>query len=217
MVDKNDIQPGERLLFIGDSITDCERLERARPLGFGYVQMVAALVRAHRPELDFEVINRGISGDTIVDLERRWTKDVLEERPDRLFVMIGVNDVVNRYQEEHLERAVDDERYRATYRRLLRLTTDEFGCRIVLLEPTCLDLPPDLEPSRDLATLARIVGELGDELDHPVLPVFQRLAPLIGTGRTQGWYSDHTHPWFTGHAFVALLILEHLGFRLTEG
>jgi len=33
------IKSGEKVLFIGDSITDCGRRNEARPLGVGYVKL----------------------------------------------------------------------------------------------------------------------------------------------------------------------------------
>ncbi len=69
------IGSGEKLLFIGDSITDCGR---ARPegegsfgaLGTGYVAYVVGLLQAVYPELGIRVVNKGISGNTVRDLKR---------------------------------------------------------------------------------------------------------------------------------------------------
>ena len=43
-------------------------------------------------ERDLTFINRGISGDTIPDLQARWKADVLDLKPDFLSILIGVND-----------------------------------------------------------------------------------------------------------------------------
>src|ERR1019366_2799740 len=92
------IQPGSKLLFIGDSITDCTR---ARPvgeglfnaLGTGYVALVDALLGAAIPERQIRVVNMGTGGHTIRDLKSRWETDVLALKPDWLSIMIGINDV----------------------------------------------------------------------------------------------------------------------------
>ena len=44
------IETGEKIVFIGDSITDCGRRDQYPPLGNGYVQIVANLVTAKYPE-----------------------------------------------------------------------------------------------------------------------------------------------------------------------
>ena len=93
------IQTGEKLVMIGDSITD---VGRARPigegraddaLGRGYVMMVDALLGAVYPERMIRVINMGVSGNTTRDLKARWQTDVLELKPAWLSIMIGANDV----------------------------------------------------------------------------------------------------------------------------
>ena len=58
----------DKVLFVGDSITDCMR---RRPvgtgggLGLGYVAMFHAWVKLKRPDLALDVINMGVSGNTI--------------------------------------------------------------------------------------------------------------------------------------------------------
>ena len=81
------LQKGEKLVMIGDSITD---VGRARPigegraddaLGRGYVMMVDALLGAVYPERLIRVINMGVSGNTTRDLKARWQTDVLDLKP----------------------------------------------------------------------------------------------------------------------------------------
>ena len=100
------LQKAEKLVMIGDSITD---VGRAKPigegraddaLGRGYVMMVDALLGAVYPERLIRVINMGISGNTTRDLKARWQKDVLDLKPDWVSIMIGANDVWRQYDIE---------------------------------------------------------------------------------------------------------------------
>ena len=87
--------PGARILFQGDSITDGNRGRSADPnhiLGHGYVFIIAARHGAAFPELKLDFLNRGVSGNTVLDLEKRWQKDTLDLKPDVLSILIGVND-----------------------------------------------------------------------------------------------------------------------------
>ncbi|MEK8107305.1 hypothetical protein NKG94_22980 [Micromonospora sp. M12] len=43
------LRAGQRVVFIGDSITDCGRRDVAAPYGSGYVSLVRALVGAWHP------------------------------------------------------------------------------------------------------------------------------------------------------------------------
>ena len=67
------IENGEKLLFIGDSVTDDNR---ARPvgegnnaaLGNGFVRLIDAYLAAEYPERNIHVVNMGVSGNTSRDL-----------------------------------------------------------------------------------------------------------------------------------------------------
>src|ERR1035437_1126162 len=89
------IRNGQKIVFIGDSITDCGRRDSQRPLGNGYVKMFADLTIIREPAKRITIINKGIGGDrvtglgTLVGLRERWTDDVLRQRPDWLSIMIG--------------------------------------------------------------------------------------------------------------------------------
>ena len=90
------IEPGSKLLLIGDSITDCGR---ARPVaegnevGNGYVSQINALLGALYPADGIRVFNMGVNGNTVRDLKARWRKDVLDQQPEWLVIFIGINDV----------------------------------------------------------------------------------------------------------------------------
>ena len=87
------IKNGQKVLFIGDSITDCGRRDAQRPLGAGYVKLFADMMIIRESAKRVEIINKGISGDNVVGLRNRWTDDVLRNRPDWLSIKIGINDL----------------------------------------------------------------------------------------------------------------------------
>ena len=71
-----------KIVFFGDSLTQ-------GTLGVSYVDKLAKLLRGHH------FINSGVNGDTSLNLYRRMDKDVLEQKPDGVFIMIGVNDAAS--------------------------------------------------------------------------------------------------------------------------
>src|SRR5689334_13593891 len=83
----------QKILLIGHSITDAGRRGPAAPYGEGYVAMVRNFLLARYPQLGLTFANRGVSGDTVRDLDARWERDVIAERPDWLSIGIGINDV----------------------------------------------------------------------------------------------------------------------------
>src|SRR5690554_3798625 len=119
------ITANDKLVMIGDSITDCDR---KRPvgegifegLGRGYVSMINALITSVYPELAIRVVNMGSSGHTVRDLRDRWQTDVIDLKPNWLSIMIGTNDVWRQYDQPHMtESHVYIDEYEATLRSLI--------------------------------------------------------------------------------------------------
>jgi lysophospholipase L1-like esterase len=206
------IRNGEKLLFIGDSITQCMRETVAPPLGAGFVQFVHCFLAARYPDVEVAILNRGIDGETIRDLEARWGRDVLAEAPDWLFVMIGVNDALYRNFPHTRRRAVPDEEYRATYRRLMQRTRERLACRVVLLDPTPLEEHLSAPSHEVMRGLCRIVRDVAQEFGTEHVPIFERFYRTVERAPRRGWLVDVPHPNLAGQAILALAVLEHLGW-----
>jgi lysophospholipase L1-like esterase len=71
-----------KIVFFGDSLTQ-------GTYGANYVNKVAAAMRGHH------FINQGVNGDTSLNLYRRLEQDVIAQKPDAVFIMIGINDAVS--------------------------------------------------------------------------------------------------------------------------
>jgi len=126
------LRNGEKVLFIGDSITDCGRRETERPLGSGYVSLFVELQRAIFPRRRITYVNKGISGQTVLELRQRWHDDVIRERPDWLSVAIGINDC-HRWL-NGLE-AHSPERFRDDYDAILTAAREKTRARLLLIDP----------------------------------------------------------------------------------
>lgn len=138
---------GEKIVFIGDSITDCgRRTEEHGPYGKGYVSLVRAFLHARYPAHGLTIVNRGIGGNTIRNLAARWQEDVLAEEPDWLSVKIGINDVgrlILGLMSDH----VPLDEYEATYRSLLRQTPAVANGKLILMEPYVIEPPVSDDPA----------------------------------------------------------------------
>ena len=122
------IAPRSKFILIGDSVTD---MDRARPVGeglfnphgHGYPNVVQGLLTSVYPDYFVNVVNMGVSGNTVRDLKARWQSDVVDLKPDWVSVMIGVNDVWRQFDVPQLSgRAVMPEEYRATLGELVDRT-----------------------------------------------------------------------------------------------
>lgn len=81
------LQKGDRVVFLGDSITQAG----AGP--GGYVTLFREAVQKQYPDLGIEVIGAGISGNKVPNLEERLDRDVIAKKPSVVVIYIGINDV----------------------------------------------------------------------------------------------------------------------------
>lgn len=143
MQSRIELKANQRILFIGDSITDADRRDPAyQPLGNGYVHFVSNMLVAKYPQLNLEIINRGINGDTTRGMKQRWSSDCIEHKPDVLSVLIGINDLWTQHAgAEYLPYAVEVDEYELTYRLLLSEAKEKCDCKFVLVERHGSSLP----------------------------------------------------------------------------
>jgi len=127
------IQDGQKILFIGDSITDCGRRDVAFPLGNGYVNYFSQLVMAYYPDRNINYINTGIGGNRITDLKSRWEEDAMAHKPDWLSIKIGINDLHSYLGGDSA--GVSPELFAEVYNQLLQETTKRLKCGIILIDP----------------------------------------------------------------------------------
>lgn len=205
-------EAGQRIVFIGDSITDCGRRDVAAPYGDGYMSLVRAFVTASHPHLGLTWVNRGVGGDTTRDLKARWESDAVDERPDWLSVKIGINDVWRAFG-DHPEDAVPIDEYEATLRELLRRAVEATGCRLILAEPYLIE-PDRAEPQRAQSDRYReVVRRLAAEFDAVLVPTQDAFDRVLASTAPTDWADDRVHPNLPGHAVIAQEFLAAIGWR----
>ena len=163
------------ILFQGDSITDAKR-DRELPdcysqtMGSGYVALTAGKLLAANLGREFCCINRGISGNRIVDLYARWKRDAINLKPDLISILVGVNDT---WHEIASQNGVELPRYEKIYRMLLEWTREELpDVKLVLCEPFSL-LSEIVTPEwmAEVAQRGEIVKKLAAEFDAVFVPL----------------------------------------------
>jgi lysophospholipase L1-like esterase len=197
------------IIFYGDSITDCGRArDQPTALGHGYVAQIAARLDHLQPDPARILLNRGISGNRIGDLESRLDADVLAHRPALVSVLIGINDTWRAFDRND---PTTTAAFRLGYTRLLTRLRDAGVPRIVLLEPFLLPTPPDRRAWReDLDPKIGVVRDLAVEFDTTFLPLDGLFAAAATRAPAAHWLPDGVHPSPGGHALIADVWLQAL-------
>ncbi len=195
-----------RVLFYGDSITDAGRnynlLYGEESYGQGYVKYAAAGLK-QRGLAEEEIINRGISGNRIVDLYARIKADCWNHQPDVLSILIGVNDV---WHEIEHHNGVEIDRFEKMYRFLIEDTKKALpNVKILLCEPFVLDgcsTTPKMDQFKDVYKYAEVVKRLASEYGLYFLPLQETLSEAAAGNEAQ-YLWDGVHPVEAGAKLIA--------------
>lgn len=197
-------------LFQGDSITDAGRSrENDAALGHGYPGVMAANLGAKYPG-EYNFLNRGISGNRIVDLYARIKIDIINLKPDYMSILIGVNDV---WHEIARENGVDAEKFEKIYTMLIDEVLEALpDIKIIIMSPyvlsgTATDEALDTFRS-EVKKRAEVAKKIAEKYSFPFIDLYtefdnaQKLAPA------DFWLADGVHPKHAGHGLIAKLLAE---------
>jgi len=200
-----ELKQNQTIVFIGDSITDADRCEPAyRPFGFGYVHFIANTLLAKYPALNLNIINRGISGNTIRNLKSRWKTDCIKYEPNILTVLIGINDLLRRYGgSEKVPHAVYPDEYESIYRELLSMVKQQCNCQIVLMEPFMFCNNQEDRIFKRLQTYISTADRLAKEFDAILVPLQNKLDKQLKQVSPERWSDDSVHPYLWAHAWIS--------------
>jgi lysophospholipase L1-like esterase len=212
------LQKNDKLVMIGDSITDAGRAQPIgeglfEALGKGYVAQVDALLGVCYPHLSVRIVNVGTSGHRVRDLKPRWQRDVLDLRPDWVSCMIGTNDVWRQFDSpKQTEVHVPLDEYRETLDELVAQTTPAVK-GVILMTPFYIE-PNKRDAMR--ATMDRYgaaVKKVAARRGAVFVDTQAAFDEVLGHyyAATLAW--DRVHPTQTGHMVIARAFLNALGFK----
>ncbi len=196
-----------KILFFGDSITDANRTRNftGRPdmLGYGYVNQIAGELLVGDPQ-KYEIINRGNSGNRIVDLYARVKEDVINHSPDVLSILIGVNDVWHEIEEK---RGVELDRFERVYDMLLLDVKDKLpDVKIILCEPFVLKGGATAERYDDFLQVkeyAKVVKNVAKKHGLPFVPLQDEFDEATKDCPVKYYLADGIHPNVAGAKLIA--------------
>lgn len=192
-------------IILGDSITDCSRnRDDIDSMGMGYPAIVAATIGTQYPQ-KFKFINEGISGDRIVDVYARIKRDILNQKPDYLSILIGINDV---WHELNDKNGVAAPKFEKIYSMLIEEIKEELPeIKIFILEPfvtpgTATD--EKIEIFRSEAKLrSEAAKRVADKFDLTFIPLQCVFDEAMTKAPASYWTRDGVHPSTEGHGLIA--------------
>ena len=192
-------------LFQGDSITDAERKrEDINNLGYGYPNVVASKYSSENIN-EYHFINKGISGNRIVDLYARIKCDVINLKPDYMSILIGINDV---WHEISSQNGVDNEKFKKVLSMLIEEVKDVLpDIKIIMLEPFVLKGPATEDNWQEFRSetelRAKSVKEVAEKYNLSFVPLQEQFDELAKKAEPTYWLSDGVHPTTAGHGVIA--------------
>ena len=196
------------ILFQGDSISDANRSREntsansPAALGSGYANLISAQLLHNHPADGLRFLNRGISGNRIVDLYARWKVDALNLQPDLISILIGVNDTWHGFMYQN---GVEIERFATIYRLLLEWTRRELpDTQLVLCEPFVLHCGVVTEDwMQEMAERQVVVRQLASDSGAIFVPFQGVLDEALKLAPAEYWAQDGVHPTPAGHHLLA--------------
>ena len=208
-----------KIVIVGDSITEGGKYPG------GYVWLLERYLSALYPNRKIKIVNAGISGNKATDMQARFQKDAIDQKPDLVMINVGVNDVWHAFfnfpknqffPQGNLSTGVPLAEYRDKITQMV-LAAKAAGIRVVLLSPTpigeILDGPENTRLQEYIAAMREIALQnqcLFIDLNAPfreVIGTYQKHA-----GKTLNLLAaDGVHPNPSGYRIIAFTILRGLG------
>ena len=220
-----------RILFQGDSITDGNRYktEESRwdlnhQIGHSYAYIIAAKLTSKHPG-KYHVINRGISSDCVDRMAKRWQVDTLDEKPDVLSILLGING--NKEYDGQFPEGVEEhlEHFDKMYRSLLdSVVAQNPAVKLVIIEPFVLPVgryATHFEAFMSVFVRKQaMIKQIAEDYGAIFIPMQKRIENLVSecapTLCANGcdidpmkyWLWDGVHPTEALHGVIAELWLE---------
>ena len=215
------INDKEKIVFIGDSVTDAGR---KRPVGEGlwegtgngYVRVIENFLNVCYPERVIRVSNTGISGNNPNDLVARFDKDCLDLKPNIAVICIGFNDVWRYFDEPSItDGHVSVETYAANLEIMAKRCADA-GIKCIFMTPYYL------EPNeKDLMRATRdeyrgAMKKVAEKMGIDCIDLQAAFDKLLEYRYPASISWDRVHPGQIGSLVIAKTFLKHIGFDFSR-
>ena len=183
-----------KLLFLGDSITDCDHTFDPQDLGCGYVRMLSE---------HFPVENLGVDGYTVSGVKRLWKLFCARQTPEVVTILVGINDIAV-MKANHLSLENGLQGFISTYDALIEEIRCSTDCPIFLMEPFIFPCPAEFaswEP--DVRAMSRSIQALAAKHSLTFIPLWDALQNAASSCGFPEITTDGVHLTAKGHEIIA--------------
>lgn len=211
-----------KILFQGDSLTDCGRDRSGKnPValyGYGYVNLIASRLLCDLP--DTVVYNRAYNGSRVGDMYSRWIEDALNVDCNIMSILCGVNDIGFGIR---MNQGADAKKFRFIYELMINEALENNPeLKLVLCEPFLFkieentpELGLDIVENWDLwngqlTERRQIVRDLAQKYNGIFVPFGEAFEKALCKAPPQHWSIDCIHATNAGHELMARTWLEYV-------
>jgi len=182
------------IVALGDSLTDGWMVDR------GYLDFLETMIDERYRGSKYDLVNRGISGDTAEGGLQRLERDVLALHPDCVFVQFALNDAFSGYSPDEYEGYVEA---------IIRGIREGSPADILLITSVCLS---DARQDDIVTTFYDRLDELAQRHDLPIVRVHEYWKSTMAAGTAFGDLTlpDGAHPNERGYRLMAEAIMASL-------
>ena len=199
---------GMTFLFQGDSITDGGRGRNEdwnHVMGQDYAFLISSRLWYEFPNKHFHFLNRGVSGNSVRDLDARWQNDTIELKPDVLSILVGVNDIDYFLKGDKSFTTLS---YENSYRSLLEKAKASLpDVKLIICEPFILNVGRIKdrwqEYSEEIKKRQAIAKQLAMEFNAVFIPFQKVFNDALSKAPAEYWIWDGIHPMPAGHELMA--------------
>lgn len=200
------------ILFYGDSITDGNRYKLKEQewdlnhqIGHSYAYIINAFLGSEYPEKNYKFINKGISGNRIIDLYARVDQDVIAHCPDIISILIGINDGPSEF---NFDKATDSQKFENIYRMMMdEILAQLPEVKFIICEPFVCNagsLRVSFTKWRSgIVELQRKVADIAKEYKAIFVPLQDAFDKACEVKCAEYWCWDGIHPTENGNGLIA--------------
>ena len=219
------LKNGDIIVFLGDSITYGHKNRKTTFDPTGYVTQVGNSIKAAHPDWDVKVINAGVSGNKVTDLQKRLQTSVLDKKPTIVFIYVGINDVWHWTMGKIIKaggKGTTKEEFEAGLKDVIG-RTKATGAQVVLATPSTIGEKTDGSNPQDkmLDEYSNISRKVAADEKVPLVDMRKAFLNYLKShnpeNKGKGILTvDGVHPQLEGDKLIATEMLKVLGIPLVE-